>query len=112
MAEKKYEKAKPLYETALNESVYKRTLTYTKTANVKNRNRARNIMWFNPSYSQNVKTNIGKRFLKLVKKHFPRGHKLYKIFNRNTLKLSYSCLVACLAFLSNIITEYYQQQKM
>ena len=110
--EEEYEKAKPLYETALNESGYKTTLTYTKTTNVNNRNRARNIIWFNPPHSQNVKTNIEKAFIKLVKKHFPRGHKLYKIFNRNTLKLSYSCLVACLAFLSNIITEYYQQQKM
>ena len=67
-------------------------MTYTKTTNVNNRNRARNIIWFNPPYSQNVKTNIGKTFLKLVKKHFPRDHKLYKIFNRNTLKLSYSCM--------------------
>ena len=82
--EEEYEKAKPLYETALNESGYKTTLTYTKTANVNNRNRARNIIWFNPLYSQNVKTNIGKTFLKLLKKHFPKGHKLHKIFNRNT----------------------------
>ena len=95
-----------MYETALNESGYKTTMTYTKTTNVNNRNRARNIIWFNPPYSQNVKTNIGKTFLKLVKKHFPRGHKLYKIFNRNTLKLSYSCMS------SNIIAKYYQQQKM
>ena len=79
-----------MYETALNESGYKTTLTYTKTTNVNNRNRARNIIWFNPPYSQNVKTNIEKTFLKLVKKHFPRGDKLYKIFNRNTLKLSYN----------------------
>ena len=46
--EEEYEKAKPLYETALNESGYKTTLTYTKTTNVNNRNRARNIIWFNP----------------------------------------------------------------
>ena len=90
--EEEYEKAKPLYETALNESGYKTTLTYTKTTNVNNRNRARNIILFNPPRSQNVKTNIGKAFIKLVKKHFPRGHKLYKIFNRNTLKLSYSSM--------------------
>ena len=84
---KDYEKAKPMYETALNESNYKTTLTYTKTTNINNRNRANNIVWFNPHYSQNVKANIRKIFLKLVKKHFPRGYKLYKIFNRNTLKL-------------------------
>ena len=38
-----------------------------------------------------VKTNIGKIFLKLVDKHFPKSNKLHKIFNRNTLKVSYSC---------------------
>ena len=27
-----------------------------------------------------------------VKKHFPRDHKFYKIFNKNNLKLSYSCM--------------------
>ena len=67
-------------------------MTYIKTTTANSRNRARNITWFNPLYSQNVKTNIGKTFLNLVKKHFPRDHKLYKIFNRNTLKLSYSCM--------------------
>ena len=43
-------------------------------------------------YSQNVKTNIKKTFLKLVKRHFLGDHKLYKIFTRNTLNLSYSCM--------------------
>ena len=26
----------------------------------------------------------------MLNKHFPPGHKLYKIFNKNTVKLSYS----------------------
>ena len=30
-------------------------------------------------------------FLKLVKKHFKRDHRYFKIFNRNTLKISYCC---------------------
>ena len=68
--EEEYKKAKPLYETALNESGYKTTLTYTKTTNLNNRNRAHNIIWFNPPYSQNVKRNIGKTFPKLVKSIF------------------------------------------
>ena len=55
------------------------------------KNRKRNIIWFNPPYNKNVKTNIGKIFLKLVDKHFPKSNKLHKIFNRNTLKVSYSC---------------------
>ena len=59
---------------------------------MKKYNRARNIIWFNPPFSENVETNIGKIFLKLIKKHFPPGSKLSKIFNKNTLKLSYSCM--------------------
>ena len=40
----------------------------------------------------NVRTNIGKAFLKLMKKHFPNGNSLHKVFNKNTLKVSYSCM--------------------
>ena len=54
--------------------------------------RRRKIIWFNSSYNQNVSTNIAKIFLKLVDKHFPRTHRLHKIFNRNTIKVSYSCM--------------------
>ena len=39
-----------------------------------------------------LKPTSEKTFLKLVKNHFLRSHKLYKIFNRSTLKLSYSCM--------------------
>ena len=40
----------------------------------------------------NVKTNIGKTFLKLLDKHFLKTNKFHKIFNRNNVKVSYSCL--------------------
>ncbi len=56
------------------------------------RNRHRNIIWFNPPFSKNVKTNIARNFLCLIDKHFPPNHKLHKIFNRNTVKVSYSCM--------------------
>ena len=38
-----------------------------------------------------MRTNIGAEFLELVDKSFPPGHPLRKIFNRNTLKIGYSC---------------------
>ena len=44
---------------------------------------------FKPYY---VKTNIGRAFISLIDRCFPTGHKLRKIFNRNTIKLSYSCM--------------------
>ena len=34
---------------------------------------------------------MGHNFLKLLDNCFPKGHKLHKILNRNTVKLSYSC---------------------
>ena len=37
-----------------------------------------------------VFTNIGRKFLHIVDISFPVGNPLRKIFNRNTLKLSYS----------------------
>ena len=61
------------------------------TKEVNKHNRKRNIIWFNPPFSKNVKTNVGKYFLNLVKKHFPKEHIYHKLFNRNNVKISYSC---------------------
>ena len=58
-----------------------------------NKQRKRKIIWYNPPYSANIKTNIGKTFLNLIKnKHFPKTNKLHKTFNRNTVKISYNCM--------------------
>ena len=40
----------------------------------------------------NLKTNIGRCIFRLINKHFPPEHKFYKSFDRNTLKLSSSCV--------------------
>ena len=59
-----------------------------------NRNKKKSqhkITWFNPHFSKRVKTNLGKEFFKLLKYHFPKRHKMSKIFNKNMVKLSYSC---------------------
>ena len=53
--------------------------------------RRRNIIWFNAPFNRNVLTHVGRAFINLVDKCFPTGHKLRKLFNRNTVKLSYSC---------------------
>ena len=50
--------------------------------------RQRKIIWFNPPFSKIVKTNIGKTFFKLINRHFPKHHKMPKIFNKNMIKLS------------------------
>ena len=50
------------------------------------------LICFNPQYSVNVETNIGKKFLKFIEQHFPKTNKFHKIFNKNNVKVSYSGL--------------------
>ena len=53
--------------------------------------RRRNIINFHRPYCNSVKTKVGKHFLNLINTHFPESYKLHKIFNKNTLKVTYSC---------------------
>ena len=90
-----FEETVPYYEQYLSNCGYKEKLNYrdpTSPNLITKRKRQRKILWFNPPYSKTVKTKIKKFFLQLIKKHFPKEHKFHKIFNRNTLKLSYSCM--------------------
>ena len=81
------------YQDALDKSGYKHKLKYKANIDTvsNKKQRKRNIIWFNPPYSKNVKTNIGKIFLNLIKKHFSPHHKFHKLFNKNTVTSSYSC---------------------
>ena len=66
-------------------------MQYEPAKKNKRKNRQRNnILWYNPPFSKNTSNNIRHKFLALVDKHFPKDHKLRKIFNRNTIKISYS----------------------
>ena len=91
-----FDKAKPAYQTALREAGYGFDLKFDQSANLpsekKKKRRSRRVTWWNPPWSDNVKTHIGKEFLKIIKTSFPPNHKLHKICNLNTVKLSYSCL--------------------
>ena len=65
---KTFESSKIEYENALNISGYKARLVYENSPvyendkNEKKKKRKRNIIWYNPPYSANVKTSIGKIF--------------------------------------------------
>ena len=90
-----FNKSKDLYNNALSESGFQQKISFeNNTTNKLNntRKRGRKIIWFNPPYSLNVSTNIGKRFFQLLDKHFPKTHKFHKLFNRNNVKVSYSSL--------------------
>ena len=86
-----FDKVKSVYESALKDSGHFSSISYNSNTQNARRNRNRKVIWFKPPYSLNVKTNIGKLFIKLVRKHFPKNNKYHKIFNLNTLKLSYCC---------------------
>ena len=63
-----------------------------KPSNKENkRKRNRNIIWFTPPFNVQVITNIGKTFLHLIRKHFPKTNELSKIFDKNKIKVGYSC---------------------
>ena len=93
--------AVPLYNDALKRSNFNTNLTYEPTDNNRAtannsqrriRRRQRNVTWYNPPYRKNVKTNIARNFLQLIDKHFPPSHRLHNIFNRHTVRVSYSCM--------------------
>ena len=93
-SEAEFNNAKDDYQNALSEAGYSDELTdnleQAKPTRV-NKKRKRNIVWFNPPYSRNVTMNIRKEFFNLLEIHFPTQHPLHRLFNRNTIKLSYSC---------------------
>ena len=87
-----------MYQEALSNSGYDYQLKFNpqnksdKNSNANRRKHRRNVTWFNAPYSENVATNIGKNFFRLLDKCFPPGQQLHQLLNRNTVKLSYSCM--------------------
>ena len=79
-----------IYQKELDDNGHKVKLTYNPDPVKEKKSRRRNITWFNPPYNLDVKTNIAAKFLSMIRRHFPKEHALHKIFNRNTLKVSYS----------------------
>ena len=58
----------------------------------KKKKRKRKIVWFNPPFCESVKTNVGRKYLELVRKHFSKKNPLHKILNKNSMKVSYRCM--------------------
>ena len=90
-----FNQATPLYQDALRRSKYDQELKFSMEPVVEEGQRRkvgrkRQVIWWNPPFSINVKTNIGGRFLALIDRCFPKGGPMAKIFNRSNLKISYS----------------------
>ena len=86
-----FDDAKQPYQDALNKSGYKHKLEYLPNKDLPKakRNRHRPVTWFNPPFSLNVRSRVGREFLSLLDTSFPPSNPLHKLFNRNTVKLSY-----------------------
>ena len=92
--EKVFNEEKVMYEIELKNRGYRSQLKYIPKEELtkKKKVRSRQAIYFTPPFSVHVKTNIGKEFLKLLDKSFPKDHLLAKTFNRHTVKISYSTM--------------------
>ena len=108
------QEAAKLYNNVLKNNGHKEELKYTNKGTIQNKrgktpnvsdpkksepltnntkgNNNKKRRRFNPPFSRNVATHIGKKFFTLLSACFPANNKLHKIINKNTIKLSYSCM--------------------
>ena len=90
-----FDSEKNVYDQALNNAGYKDKLQYFDPNIPRRRQRKpRDILWYNPPWNDQVSTNIGKKFLELIDKHFgpASGSPLTYHLNRQKVKISYSCM--------------------
>ena len=90
--EKIFQESAIYYEDTLNKAGYLDKVVYhapsASNQENKNKNRQRNVLWFNLPCSKSVTKRIGQYFLYLIDIHFPKNHPFNKIFNRNNVKAS------------------------
>jgi hypothetical protein len=88
-----FESAAPPYQEALRKIGFNYVLNYNPQA--PKPKRYRNVIWFNPPYSTapTLPPTLVTNFCRLLMNaSHPTNHPLHKLFNRNNLKLSYSCV--------------------
>ena len=81
-----FESTKLEFQGALRKSSYESTLNYKLKNTLGKKTEADVEILYG---SIHLLTKI---FFHLVDKHFPKSNRLHKIFNRNTVKVSYSCM--------------------
>ena len=112
-----FNNAAPVYQKALKDSGHNFTLKFNKEDAIKvnsdkqKRKKKRNIIWFNPPFSTNVNFRVGEKFLKLVEKCFPKGSSLYKLFNKNNMKISYKTCTNMKQHISGHNSKVIKQQE-
>ena len=81
-----------MHSSTLKATGYNNKLQNTEKTVAKKRSRSRNEIWFNLPWNDEVITNVAKKFLSMIDRHFPKGFSLGKDFNRSTVKVSYSSM--------------------
>ena len=108
-SEEKFDQHKGFYEESLKSSGYNKSLAYQPPIQVpqqRKRKRWAKMFWYNPPWSMSVRTNVERKFLHLIDKHFKKGViqrtvglppgakegvEWARHFNRHTCRVSYSC---------------------
>lgn len=60
------------------------------SVNIAKEHGKRNVIWFIPSYSENVPAKVDRHFLRLICKHFVPYRKYLELFNKNDLTLTHA----------------------
>ena len=109
--EEVFNQTAPPYQAALEKAGHRHMLKFEKPTTSKRSNNRRKITWYNPPFSQNVETNIGATFLKLIDTCFPPGHRLQPTINRHTVKISYRTMPNMANVISRHNTHTVKQQQ-
>ena len=72
--QEEFEKVASEYQEILTKSDYTEKLSYSPPSMQQRRRRNRKVLYYNPPFDLQVKTNIGKTFLQLLDKNFPPHH--------------------------------------
>ena len=90
-----FDEAAPVFQEALSKSGYNHQLSFNPPippTTKKNKSRKREVTWFNPPWNDSVKTNVGKKFLRILDTSFSHDNPLKKLVKRSTIKISYKCM--------------------
>lgn len=108
--------SKTISDISVNESIFKQWISYYENAlknsesnvslkNTPPQDQDENNQQREERKRKNVKTKAGKLFLKCLDHHFPKAHKCHKIFNYNTVTISYCCMIN----MNSIISSHSKQ---
>ena len=85
-----------MYQEALSKSGYNIQLSFnppqTTPPKRGKKSRTKEVTWFNPPWNDGVKTNVGKRFLRILDTSFTNDNPLKKLLKRSTVKIGYKCM--------------------